>query len=86
MHCFYNFICQSCTYGIPFFFQDNYHLFTWTDECMVDEVYDLKDTVTDLRALITELIDRIGVLEKQIEVGKKMLESEKNKKERCVVM
>ncbi|KAF3592548.1 hypothetical protein DY000_02022610 [Brassica cretica] len=65
---------------------DNSHLFSWTDECMVEEIYYLKEMASDLKGEISELRGEMGGLQKDIERGKMMIESEKNMIGCCVVL
>lgn len=66
--------------------QDKSHLFSWTDECMVEEIYDLKEMVTHLKGDIADLRGEIGGLQKDIERGKMLIESQMNMRGCCVVL
>lgn len=66
--------------------QDKYHLFNWTDECMVEEIEDLKDTVSEVKGELSGLTSQIRGLEKEVERGKFEIESLRMKKECCIVM
>lgn len=46
---------------------DNYHLFTWTDERVVEEVEDLKYMVNDIRTQLSEVKADVAGLEKLLE-------------------
>lgn len=53
--------------------QDKYHLFTWTDERVVEEVEDLKCLVSDFESELSELKADVAGLEKQVEHSKVMI-------------
>ncbi|KAL0701734.1 hypothetical protein Bca4012_057856 [Brassica carinata] len=52
---------------------DKNHLFTWTDERVVEDVEDLKCMVTDLKAELSEVRADVVGLEKQLEHSKAMI-------------
>lgn len=60
------------------FFLDKDHLFTWTDERVVEEVEDLKVLVTDLKEDLSELRAEMVVLAKQLEPSNNLLEPSAN--------
>nr|VDC66004.1 unnamed protein product [Brassica rapa] len=74
---------HCCPYGSE---EDKSHLFSWTDECMVEEIYDLKEMVTHLKGDIADLRGEIGGLQKDIERGKMLIESQMNMRGCCVVL
>ncbi|CAH8354286.1 unnamed protein product [Eruca vesicaria subsp. sativa] len=43
---------HCCPYGSE---NDKFHLFSWTNECMVEEIEYLKDMVTDVKGEISEM-------------------------------
>ncbi|KAH0862244.1 hypothetical protein HID58_079455, partial [Brassica napus] len=46
---------------------DNYHLFTWTDERVVEEVEDVKCMVNDIKTQLSEVKADVAGLENQLE-------------------
>ncbi|CAH8363766.1 unnamed protein product [Eruca vesicaria subsp. sativa] len=62
------------------------HLFTWTDECMVEEIEDLKDFVSDVKGEISILRGEIDGLEKELERSKLKIQSEIKGNGCCVLM
>ncbi|KAG2266102.1 hypothetical protein Bca4012_076457 [Brassica carinata] len=74
---------HCCPYGSE---EYKSRLFSWTDECMVEEIYDLKEMASDLKGEISELRGEMGGLQNDIERGKMMIESEKNMIGCCVVL
>nr|VDC72400.1 unnamed protein product [Brassica rapa] len=58
---------------------DKYHLFTWTDERVVEEVEDLKCLVSDLEAEVSEVKADVAGLEKQVEHSMAMIGLARNR-------
>ena len=59
-------------------FQDKYHLFTWTDERIVEEVEDMKVLVSDLEEKVSDMRSEMVGLAKQLEYSQHMLEMPPN--------
>ncbi|CAH8389274.1 unnamed protein product [Eruca vesicaria subsp. sativa] len=74
---------HCCPYGSE---EDKSHLFSWTDECMVEEIEDLKSTVTDVKAEISEIKSEFLSLEKQLQRPHEMIQSDIDSKCCCLVM
>ncbi|CAF1933628.1 unnamed protein product [Brassica oleracea] len=55
-------------------FQDKFHLFTWTDERVVEEVEDLKCEVCELNADISDVRAELSTIKKESERIKLMVE------------
>ncbi|KAF8109039.1 hypothetical protein N665_0104s0343 [Sinapis alba] len=70
--------CPNCSDG------DKSHLFTWTDECVVEEVVDLKCSVSELKTEMSDLRSGILLLERKTDLCKVM--AEKNKKWCCAIL
>lgn len=66
--------------------QDKYHLFTWTDERVVEEVEDLKVFVSDLKVELSEVRSEIDGLGKQLEHNKLMIELSNNGNGCCGIL
>ncbi|KAF3494642.1 hypothetical protein DY000_02056948, partial [Brassica cretica] len=58
---------------------DKYHLFTWTDKRVVEEVEDLKCLVSDLEAELSEVKADVAGLEKQVEHSMVMIGIARNR-------
>lgn len=60
--------------------QDKFHVFTWTDERVVEEIEDLKSIMSDAKGEMSELRAQVVGLEKQLERSKLMIELERDTK------
>ena len=58
--------------------QDKFHLFTWTDECVVEEIEDLKSMMCDVKGEKSDLRVEVVELQKELERIKLTLERDKN--------
>ncbi|KAF8045858.1 hypothetical protein N665_4280s0002 [Sinapis alba] len=65
---------------------DKFHLFTWTDERVVEEIEDLKSLGSELKGAMGVVRSDIVCLEKQIQHTKLMLESSINKRSCCCIL
>ncbi|KAF3588064.1 hypothetical protein F2Q69_00028807, partial [Brassica cretica] len=61
-------------------FQDKFHLFTWTDERVVEEVEDLKCEVCELKADISDVRAELSTIRKESERIKLMVELARDRK------
>ncbi|RIA04676.1 hypothetical protein BRARA_K01066, partial [Brassica rapa] len=59
---------------------DKFHVFTWTDERVVEEIEDLKSIMSDAKGEMSELRAQVVGLEKQLERSKLMIELERDTK------
>lgn len=66
--------------------QDKYHLFTWTDERVVEEVEDLKVSVSEMKQEILGLRSDIAGLGNQLEESKLMHEFPSNGNGCCLIL
>ncbi|KAG2255189.1 hypothetical protein Bca52824_074483 [Brassica carinata] len=57
---------------------DKFHLFTWTDECVVEEIEDLKSMMCDVKGEKSDLRVEVVELQKELERIKLTLERDKN--------
>lgn len=58
--------------------QDKFHLFTWTDECVVEEIEDLKSMMSDVKREKSDLRVEVVELQKELEQIKLSLERDRN--------
>ncbi|KAF8105998.1 hypothetical protein N665_0149s0028 [Sinapis alba] len=65
---------------------DKFHLFTWTDERVVEDIEDLKSLGSELKGAMGVVRSDIVCLEKQIQHTKLMLESSINKRSCCCIL
>ncbi|RIA05026.1 hypothetical protein BRARA_K00631, partial [Brassica rapa] len=57
---------------------DKFHLFTWTDECVVEEIEDLKSMMSDVKREKSDLRVEVVELQKELEQIKLSLERDRN--------
>ncbi|KAH0879524.1 LOW QUALITY PROTEIN: hypothetical protein HID58_066918 [Brassica napus] len=67
-------------------FQDKFHLFTWTDERVVEEVEDLKCEVCELKADISDVRAELSTIRKESERIKLMVELARDRKCCCAIL
>lgn len=65
--------------------QDKYHLFTWTDEHVVEEVEDLKTQLSQVNVELSMARKDISRLEKQVEQCDVFMKLAKEKNGGCVI-
>ncbi|KAF8091031.1 hypothetical protein N665_0458s0031 [Sinapis alba] len=63
---------------------DKFHLFKWTDECMVEEIDDLKTMLSDEKEDMLELRATVSGFEKELEDMKKMIMELENERKDCI--
>ncbi|KAF8095008.1 hypothetical protein N665_0346s0005, partial [Sinapis alba] len=64
--------------------EDKYHLFKWTDMCMVEEIKDLIVMLTDVKGDISNLRGEVVGLEKELEGMKKVIAEQERDKIDCI--
>lgn len=64
--------------------KDKFHLFKWTDECMVEEIDDLKTMLSDEKEDMLELRATVSGFEKELEDMKKMIMELENERKDCI--
>ncbi|CAN7097840.1 unnamed protein product, partial [Brassica rapa subsp. narinosa] len=66
--------------------EDKFHLFTWTDERVVEEVEDLKCEVSELKADISNVRAELSSITKDSERTKLMVELARDRKCCCAIL
>ncbi|KAF8097728.1 hypothetical protein N665_0283s0032 [Sinapis alba] len=65
---------------------DKFHLFTWTDERLVEEIEDMKMLATDLKGELSALRSEIIGMEKQMQQSKRMIDLLRNQSGCCAIL
>ncbi|KAF3609341.1 hypothetical protein DY000_02047851, partial [Brassica cretica] len=66
--------------------EDKFHLFTWTDERVVEELEDLKCEVCELKADISDVRAELSTIRKESERIKLMVELARDRKCCCAIL